>query len=84
MSNRNKNAKLKIPYMSRMEFVLCAILGCVNLALLAVFCEFISVVSSVLITFIMLLIYLAEVAYIFYKHIQTQKSSEKKYIQALE
>lgn len=83
MTSKNKKTlKLKIPYASRFEIALCVALACVNIALLAVMCEFLGT-STVLSAVIVSSAYLVEVAVIDVKHKAKIKSLPKRSIHSL-
>ena len=82
MSKKIRTAKLKVPYMSKFEYVLSIVLACINFALLAVLCQ-LTTVNNVIISFCVLALYLAEVAYMGFKHNQSQKTLPRKSIHRL-
>ena len=80
--NKKRLIKYKIPYATRFEVVLCAVLACINIVLLALLCEFwdiSAVVPAVVITFL----YLTEVSIIEYNHKAAQKIMPRKSIHRL-
>lgn len=82
MSKKNKSTKFKIPYISKQEFLLSIILASVNLAILAALCEFVSL-NKVVLMFLVLVLYMAEIAYITAKHNENQKLFPRKSIHRL-
>ena len=82
MLKNKKSSKFKIPYISKMEFVLSAILACVNFTILAILCEFVNI-DNVFLTFIVIAAYLAEIVFICAKHSENQKLLPKKSIHRL-
>ena len=71
----NKPTKYRIPYATRFEIALCIALACLNIALLALFCELFSEISTVFPAIFVALMYLLEVALIGANH----KSNLKVY-----
>ena len=63
----NRLVNFRIPYASRFEIGLCVSLACINIAILAVICEFWNV-SAVFPAIIIALVYLVEIAIIGMKH----------------
>ena len=80
--NKNRLVKYKIPYATRFEIALCVALACVNIAILALLCEFWNV-SAVIPSFIIVLVYLIEVSIIEYNHKSSQKIVARKSIHKL-
>jgi len=78
----NKSQKFKIPYATRFEIALCIALGCVNIAILALVCEFTSV-SAVFPAIFVALAYLVEVAIIGFHHQSSIKVMPRKTIHKL-
>jgi len=69
MSIKNsKPAKYRIPYATRFEIAICIALACINIALLALFCELFSNISAVFPAIFTVLLYLLEVALIGANH----------------
>ena len=60
--------KYRIPYATRFEIALCIALACLNIALLALFCELVDNVSAVFPAITIALLYLVEVALIGANH----------------
>ena len=77
-----KILKMKIPYASRFEIALCVALACVNIGLLAVFCEFLNV-SAALSAVIISAMYLIEVSVLDIKHKARLKSLPRRNIYSL-
>ncbi|MBE6645911.1 MAG: hypothetical protein E7612_11180 [Ruminococcaceae bacterium] len=83
MSSKNKRfGKFRVPYASRFEIALCIALACVNIALLAVFCEFFNI-SAVFSSVFVALVYLVEVAIIEMNHKSNLKFLPRKNIHRL-
>ena len=82
MSKKSKASGFRIPYISKNEFLISAILGAVNIALLAILCEFVNI-SNVILLFGVLVIYMAELTYITAKHKENQKLLPRKSIHRL-
>ena len=83
MSIKNKKpAKYHIPYATRFEIALCIALGCLNIALLALFCELFNV-SAVFPAIFAALLYLLEVALISVNHKSNLKVYPRKNIHHL-
>lgn len=78
----NKMANLRIPYASRLEIAVCIALACVNIAILAVACEFLKIPTVFSAVFVALL-YLLEIAAIGFRHQMNQKSLPRKSIHSL-
>lgn len=81
-SKNNRFGKFKVPYATRFEIAICIALACVNIALLAVFCEFFNF-SSVFSALFVALMYLAEVAVIEMNHKSNLKFLPRKSIHRL-
>ena len=80
--NNNDKGSLGAPYASRLELMLYIALGCFNIAILAILCEFVEldrVVLAVLVT----VMYLAEIAFIGFKRASNQKILPDKNIHGL-
>ncbi len=67
MSLNNKSVKFRIPYATRLELALTVAFGCLNIAILAILCEFLEM-SSVFPAILVALIYLVEIAVIGMRH----------------
>lgn len=73
MENKdNGQSKLNIPYVSRFTFVLCVVLGCVNVTLIALLCEYLPV-QPVIVAVGVTVLYLAEIAVICLRRSVTSK-----------
>ena len=79
MANNKKTVKFRIPYASRFEIALCVALACLNIAILAILCEFLNI-SSVFSAILVALLYLAEVAVIGMNHKANLKILPRKNI----
>lgn len=77
-----KILKLKIPYASRLEIAICVALACLNIGLLAVFCEFLGV-STALSAVIVAAMYLIEVSVLDIKHKSRLKALPRRSIYSL-
>ena len=78
----NRFVRFRVPYASRVEIALCIALACVNIAILAVLCEFLKV-SAVFSAILVALVYLVEVAVIGLKHKSNLKMLPRKNIHRL-
>ena len=78
----NRSVKFRIPYASRLEIAVCVALACVNIAILAVVCEFTNV-PAVLPAIFISLVYLLEIALIGFKHKTNIKALPRKSIHKL-
>ncbi|MBP3333654.1 MAG: DHH family phosphoesterase [Clostridia bacterium] len=81
-SKNNRFVKLRVPYASRLEIAICIALACLNIAILAVLCEFLRV-STVISALLVVLMYLAEVAVIGMNHKANLKFLPRKSIHRL-
>ncbi len=61
--NKNENGNFKIPYVSRFDTVLYVAIGCFNIAIVALLCEFLNV-DPVLLSVLVTVVYLLEIALI--------------------
>ena len=77
-----KSINFRVPYASRFEIALCIALACLNIAILAVICEFFET-SAVFSAIFVSLIYLLEIAVIEINHKAKQKVLPHKSIHAL-
>ncbi len=80
--NKKRSVKYRIPYATRFEFLLCAVLACVNIIILALILEFWKIsaaVPAVIVTFV----YLIELSLIEYSHKASQKIVPRKSIHRL-
>ena len=75
-------SKLRIPYASRMELIVAAILGCVNITLAIIIFNYV-VVDAAALAIAFTLIYLAEVAIIGIRHASSAKVLHNKSIHQL-
>ena len=83
MSQKNKiSVNFRVPYASRFEIALCIALACLNIAVLAVMCDFFAV-SEVFSAIFVALMYLLEVALIEINHKTKQKILPRKSIHML-
>ncbi len=80
--NKNRLVKFRIPYATRFEITLCIILACLNLALLAIICEFWEI-SAVIPAVMIAILYLIEVTVIEINHKSNLKVLPKKNIHRL-
>ena len=81
-SKNNRFVKLRVPYASRLEIAISIALACLNIAILAVLCEFLRV-SPVISALLVVLMYLAEVAVIGMNHKANLKFLPRKSIHRL-
>ena len=77
-----KSTKFRVPYASRFEIAICIALACLNIAILALLCEFLET-SAVFSAIFVALIYLLEIAVIEINHKTKQKILPQKNIHAL-
>ena len=82
MMNRNSGEGNRAPYASRVDVALYVALGCFNIAVLALLCEFLSV-DTVILAVIITILYLAEIACIGMRRAAYIKVSPDKNIHAL-
>ena len=66
------NHKVKVPYATRFEIALVVVLGCFNIALVAIMCELFDI-SSVIFAILGALLYLSEIALMALNHKKTLK-----------
>ncbi len=78
----NRFFKFRVPYASRLEIASCIALACLNIAILAVLCEFLEV-SAVFSAILVALAYLIEVAVIGLNHKSNLKMLPRKNIHRL-
>ena len=64
MKNEKENQSMHVPYASRQDMILYASLGVLGIALVAVFCEFVTVIEPIFIALIFGALYLGAVAII--------------------
>ena len=83
MKPEKDNQNLHIPYASRKDMILYAALGVMNIALVAIICEFIDVLQPVFAAIIVGVIYLAEVAIIGIRRIAKSRIYPTKSIHGL-
>ena len=75
MDKNKLSQKKHIPYISRLGFVLCAMLGCVNMAIVALICEYFTVSASI-VTVAFTALYLLEILIIGLKRSASSKISD--------
>ncbi len=73
---------MRIPYISRLGFVLSAILGCVNLAIAALICEYMEV-SSLIVALAFTVLYLLEICIIAWRRRTSSKVSDNVSIHSI-
>ena len=78
----NRTVKFRIPYATRLEIAICIALACVNIAILALLCEFLNI-SAVFPAIFVALSYLVEVAVIGFHHKSNLKVLPRKSIYRL-
>ena len=83
MKNEKDNQALNIPFASRRDMILYAALGILNIALVAILCQFIKNIEPLFIAVIIGCIYLAEVAIIGVRRIAKSKMHPAKSIYGL-
>lgn len=83
MKPEKENQNLHIPYASRQDMILYAALGLLNIALVAIICEFVSVLQPVFAALIAAVLYLAEVAVIGIRRIANSRIYPTKSIHGL-
>ena len=77
-----KSVNYRIPYASRFELMLCISLACLNIAVLAIVCEFVKI-SNALVAVLVTLAFLGEVAIIGVNHRANQKVYHRRSIHRL-
>jgi c-di-AMP phosphodiesterase-like protein len=82
MSRKRNKRNFKIPFASRYEIAVCIALACLNMALLALVCEFWDI-SAVIPAIFAAMLYLAEVAVLEIHHKANQKILHRKSIHQL-
>ena len=83
MKNEKENQNLHIPYASRQDMILYAALGVLNIALVAILCEFVSAIEPVFIALIIGALYLGEIAVIGIRRIAKSRIYPAKSIHGL-
>ena len=83
MKNEKENQSLHVPYASRQDMILYAALGVLNIALVAIFCQFVTVIQPVFVALIFGAIYLGEVAAISLRRIAKSRIYPTKSIHGL-
>ncbi len=83
MKNEKDNQSLHIPYASRRDMILYAALGVFGIALVALFCEFVTVLEPVFVALIVGLLYLGAVAFISIRRIAKSRIYPAKSIHGL-
>jgi c-di-AMP phosphodiesterase-like protein len=77
-----KSVNYRIPYASRFELMLCVCLACLNIAVLAIVCEFVYI-SNALVAVLVTIAFLGEVAVIGVNHRANQKIYHRRSIHRL-
>ncbi len=83
MKNEKDNQNLHIPFASRQDMILYAALGVLNIALVAILCEFMSFVEPIIIALVIGAIYLGEIAVIGVRRIKKSRMHPTKSIHGL-
>ena len=83
MKNEKENQSMHVPYASRQDMILYASLGVLGIALVAVFCEFVTVIEPIFIALIFSALYLGAVAIISIRRIAKSKIYPTKSIHGL-
>ena len=83
MKNEKDSQNIHIPFASRQDMILYAALGVLNIALVAIFCEFLIFVEPVFIALVVGAIYLCEIAIIGIRRISKSRIHPTKSIHGL-
>ena len=83
MKNEKDNQNLHIPFASRQDMILYAALGVLNIALVAIFCEFLTFVEPIFIALAIGAIYLGEIALIGLRRVKKSRMHPTKSIHGL-
>ncbi len=83
MKNDNSNEKIYVPYASRLDMVLYAALGILNIAIVAIAIKFVPSIDPVFWAIAAALIYLLEVAFIAYRRVNKSNSAPERSIHGL-
>ncbi|MBR3876436.1 MAG: DHH family phosphoesterase [Clostridia bacterium] len=83
MKNEKENQSLNVPYASRQDMILYAALGVFGIALVALLCEFVTVLEPVFVALIIGSLYLGAVAYISIRRIAKSRIYPTKSIHGL-
>ena len=83
MRNENSNEKLHVPYASKLDMVLYAALGILNIAIVAIMAKFLPFIDPVFIAISIAVVYLFEVAFIAYRRMSKSKSAPERSIHGL-
>ncbi len=83
MKNEKDNQNLHIPFASRQDMILYAALGVLNIALVAIFCEFLTFIEPIFIALVICAIYLLEIAVIGIRRIARSRMYPTKSIHTL-
>ena len=83
MKNEKENQGLHVPYASRQDMILYAALGILNIALVAILCQFVTIILPIFIALIIGAIYLAEIAVIGIRRIAKSRIYPAKSIHGL-
>ena len=83
MKNEKDNQNLHVPYASRQDMILYAALGILNIALVAILCEFLTFIAPIIVALIIGVLYLAEVAIIAIRRIAKSRIYPAKSIHGL-
>ena len=78
-----KDNQIHVPFASRQDMILYAALGVLNIALVAVFCEFLTFIEPIFIALIVGAVYLAEIAVIGIRRIRKSRMYPVKSIHSL-
>ncbi len=83
MKNEKEKQSLHIPYASKKDMILYAALGMLNIALVAILCEFLTVLEPVFIALIIGCLYLCEIAFIGVRRVAKSRIYPTKSIHGL-
>ena len=83
MKNEKDNQNLHVPYASRQDMILYAALGVLNIAIVAILCQFVTVIQPIFTALIIGAIYLAEIAVIGIRRIAKSRIYPAKSIHGL-
>ena len=83
MKNEKDNQSLHVPYASRQDMILYAALGVLNIAIVAILCQFVTVIQPIFTALIIGAIYLAEIAVIGIRRIAKSRIYPAKSIHGL-